>query len=391
MKRSALLALGFVLAASLHTAAQPAPTGKVIKAAAYVGPDGKLVSEGAVVAIEGERIARVGGDVPAGTPVDEYAGAVLSPGLVDCLTTLGVLGDLAERQTALQPDVRAADAFNRFARELRAALAAGVTTFALVPSDDALVGGSIAICQTGGPEGKPRMLERNGPLKLSLSQDAFKTDREPTSRSGALGLLREALQAGRSVNPPASDAGAASWTPFARGQRPGVMTAPSAADVLAALDLVDEFKLRLALIHTEGALDIAGRLRERVAAIVVGPLDMTSGLRATRGPRLLAQQQVPVAIAGGLPGYPADTLRIGAALAARAGLDPGLARQAIAAVPADVLGVGERVGALAPGRQADVVVFSGDPLDLRSRVLAVYIGGQRVYLDGATAATGVRP
>lgn len=356
----------------------------VVRAGAYVDADGK-VQPGAAVLIEGGLIARVGGDVPGNTPIEDYPGAVLCPGLVDCGAALGAGDGLSERQTAIQPRVNARDAFNRFSGQLQAALAAGITTFALGPDDQNLVGGRIAVCQTSGPGGKPRVLTDAGPLKLSLDPACFKRDREPTSRGGAIGLLRETIAAARTA------AGDDPLAAFATGKLTGFFAAPSGADVLAGLALADEFELRVVPIHTRDARLVSEQAAGHVPGVVVGPLDLTAGRREALAAALFERQGVPVALAGGLPAYSADNLRIAAAVAARAGLSPEAARRAITKVPADLLGVSDRVGAIQEGRRADLVVFSGDPLDLRSRALAVYVGGRRVYHAEAEGASGDQP
>lgn len=345
---------------------------RAIQAGGYVDLLGKIVPAGLLIVSDGT-IVQVGGEVPTDMPVDAYPGAVLCPGLVDCLTALGVHGELSERQTAVQPRINTRDAFNRYAPPLRAALAAGVTTFALVPDDQNLVGGQIAVFQTSGPDGHPVVLSDEGPLKLSLSPATFKVDREPTSRMGALGLLRETLDAARTPT------GTGPLSELARGERLGLMTVPTAADVLAAVNCVDAYGLRLAIIHTQDARHVARLAAGKVAGVIVGPLDWSAGVRDATAAGLFERGGVPVAIAGGLPHAPTDGLRIGAAVAARNGLSVEAARRAITMVPAELLGVADRVGSLQVQRRADVVVFSGDPLDLRSRVLAVYVAGRRVF------------
>lgn len=367
---AAVLALSLPLAAYAQTPVGP----RAIVAGGWIDADGAIQTAGLVV-IENGQITQVGGELPAGVPVDAYPAAVISPGLVDCQTTLGVLGGLAELNDAVQPKITASEAFNRYSPQMRAALVAGVTTFALAPDDQNVIGGRIAVCQTGGPDGAPRLLSALGPVKLSLSPDALKIDREPTSRGGAVGLLRDTLSAA-SERPNDADPIAS----FATGKLTGVLAAPSGADVLAALGLAEQFKLKLVLIHTWDAHRVAEQLAPHIAGVIVDPLDFTSSPRAAAAAGLYERRAVPVAIGGGLPDGPADALRIGAAVATRAGLTPSAARQAITSVPAEMLGVADRVGVVQVNHQADLVVFSGDPLDLRSRVLAVYVAGQRINL-----------
>ena len=356
----------------------------VIQAGAYIDAGGEIKT-GAVLVIEGGLITQVGGKAPSGTPVEQYPRAVLCPGLIDCQAALGVWGGLSERQEAVQRHVNARDAFNRHSVQLQAALAAGVTTFALVPDDQNLVGGRIAICQTSGPDGRPYVLTDAGPLKLSLDPACFKQDREPTSRGGAIGLLRDTIAAARTaaVDDP--------LTAFATGKLTGFFAVPSGADVLAALALAEEFGLRVVPVHTRDARLVAEQMAGCVPGVVVGPLDLTAGRREALAAAMFERQGVPVALAGGLPARSADNLRIAAAVAARAGLSPEAARRAITGVPADLLGESDCIGTIKEGCRADLVVFSGDPLDLRSRVLAVYIGGQRVYRSEAEGVYGERP
>ncbi len=352
---------------------KPKPT-RVIECGGYVTPAGEIETPGVVV-LAGWKIVQVGGEIAADLPVERYPTTVLCPGLIDCHATVGVDGDMVERSDAVQPRVAAHDAFDRFSPQFTAALHAGVTAVALTPDDQNLVGGRMAICQTGGEDGQPRVLTGNGPLKLSLAPDAYKVDREPTSRSAAVGLLRSTLARARADGAP--------HTPlktFARGQHLGLLTAPTAADVMAALDLAEQFDLKLSLGHTADARLIAELLSGKVHGVVVGPLRLTSPRREARAAAKFAAHDVPVAVAGGLPDAPADSLRIGAAVAARGGLSPAAARRAITIEPARVLGVADQIGRIEAGARADLVVFSGDPLDLRSSVVAVYIGGQRVYL-----------
>lgn len=364
---------------------------RVLRAAAYVDPAGAIQAP-AIVVISDGKIERLGGDLPTGAPVDDYPGMTLCPGLVDCRAQMTAVGNLRESASPLQPGAAAADAFDRFSPQLSAALRAGVTTFALTPTDANLIGGQIAVCQTSGPNGRPAVLEQvNAPMAMSLSAEAYRPDAEPTSRSGAIGMLRDALERAAKTQPDGSPgsrllervvAGDSSRTAGKRLRLPVFFAAPTGADVLAAVELAGADRMKLVLVHTNDARDIADSL-ESAHGLIVGPLHLGDPPRRATAAAVLATSKLPLAIAGGLPAENAASLRIGAAVAAGGGLAPEAARRAITSTPAELLGVGDRVGALKPGLRADIVVFSGDPLDLRSRVVAVYSGGSRVVLAGA--------
>lgn len=346
---------------------------RAVVGGSYVAPDGSIHEGGAILIRDG-KIGRVVPSAPADVPTDAYAGAVVCPGLVDCWSALSAWGQLQETQDPLQPRARAADALDRHHRHLGEALRAGVTTFALLPSERNLIGGSVAICQTSGAGGAAQLLaSENPPVSISLSPAAFQPDREPTSRSGAIGVLRDALDSaarGGAGDPLAGVVG---------GKASVLMVAPTGADVLAALELAGDRKLKLVLRHDADARDVASSV-ERGQIVVVGPLPLDSPRRRARAAALFEAAGANVAICGMLPAGPADGLRIGAATAASAGLSPEAARRAITIAAAEVLGVGDQLGSIREGARADLVVFTGDPLDMRSRVLAVYAGGQRVYV-----------
>ncbi len=364
-----VLCVGALLAIAVSPAAFAEPQNLVLRGGVRVDLAGELQSDAVVVVRDG-RIVQVGGQPPADGPVIEFPGAVLMPGLIDIDAYLGADGQRSESAAVIDPAARARDAFDRHSSRLRAACDAGVTAFALVPDDLNLIGGRIAVCRTATVGSLPAILSSDGPLKLSLSPAVFRTDRRPTSRSGAIGLLREAL-AKPELHGPA-------LVEFATGRGAGYVATPGGADVLALLGLLDSQRdCRVFVRHTEDAVDVAHELGARKIAVVVGPLDFNASPRALRAAAAFEAAGTNVAIAGGLPGQPADSLRLGAALAVRYGMSPAAARRAISTVPAELLGVSGAVGGLVEGRYADIVVLSGDPLDLRSRVLAVYVAGVR--------------
>lgn len=364
----------------LLAAAAGAPAGLPpirITAASYVNPEGEIVPLSQIDLADGV-IATIGAAGDARGRVDAYPGAIVCPGLVDCFATLGVRDGIEERGNAVQPELLAADAFNRYSSQFVAALQAGVTTFALVPQPNDLIGGAVAVCHTSGPERQPELIQSQGPLLISLSPDVFSVNREPTSRVGAIDLLRREL----------ARAKASADTPLhsLSGRKRGALfVAPSGADVRSAAEIADQFGLQLAIVHDRDARDVAGVLKGK-APVIVGPLDSACEPRRARAAMLFEKAGVPVALAGGLPNGPADGLRVSAAIAAQNGLSAAAARRAITSVPAEVLGIADTIGCVKVGQRADLVVFSGDPLDLRSRVLAVYVDGRLVF----RAASGLK-
>ena len=372
-------AYAFVVCGAVAGAAWAQPQVVAIRGAALVGPDGEL-QESALIVIRDGVIAQVGGKPPSGAPVIDFPGGVICPGLIDVNAALGaerILGgrsqsQLTETASALTPEASAAAAFDRYSSQLAAALDAGVTTFALAPDDGNVVGGRVAVARTNGKDGRPALLTEAGPVKLSLSSDTYMMDREPTSRSGAVEMLRSALRAAR---------GGGADDPLAgvlQGKLGAIVATPEAADVDAFLRIQSELGFKATLIHDRDAADVAAAVAGAESTIIVGPLDFTTPPRSLEAAVTFERAGATVVIAGGLPARSADSLRLGAALAVRYGMSPPAARRAITIEAARVLGVEKTVGSLANGRRADFVVFSADPLDLRARVLAVFVDGRRV-------------
>jgi hypothetical protein len=270
------------------------------------------------------------------------------------VTDLGAAGELQEPARAFTPEVLAADAFHPAHSDFLKAARGGVTTVGLSPSNSNVVGGRVAIVRTHGAQGGP-VLSGSGPMRVTLSASAFSETRTPTSRIGALPRLRELAQ---------SDA-------FATGA-PLVVEAETPDEIRLALETVGAGGRAVALLHPQRGDDALESIKGNNALALLGPFDLDTLERDLRQPQVLAASGVAV---GFTAGGNAAALRLTAALATRAGLDPKLALQALTTVPARILGVESDCAALEPGKRADLVVFGGDPLDLTSKVELVVVGG----------------
>jgi imidazolonepropionase-like amidohydrolase len=169
-----------------------------------------------------------------------------------------------------------------------------------------------------------------------------------------------------------------------------------ADDIATALRLADEFGYRLVIDHgTEAAL-LADRIAERGVPVLIGPL-LTSRSkvelrrRSLGSPGRLAAAGVEIGIITDHPVVPIQLLHVQAALAVKEGLDPETALRAVTLTPARVLGVDDRLGSLAPGKAATLCVWSGDPLDVRSRVEVAWIDGRQVLGAAARADSAAWP
>jgi imidazolonepropionase-like amidohydrolase len=331
---------------------QPPPL--AVKVERSVAADGTIGAGGWIV-VRGGRIEAVAAAAPpAGAQTLEFEHGVACPGFVDAITALGASGDVDEPSRAFTPEVQAGDAFKPEHTDFLDAARSGVTTVGLSPGSRNIVGGRVSIVRTRG-EQDVAVLGGRGPMRLTLSAAAFETERAPTSRQGALPQLREMLK---------SDA-------FA-GSGPFVVDAESADEVRVAVDTFGGAGKTVALYRPARADDAIDVVKGHAAFALLGPYDLDTAERDARLPKLLSESGVAVAFSANGKGA---AMRLSAAIAVRHGMKPAAALQGLTSVPAKVLGVDADSGTLEAGKRADLVVFSGDPLDLSSRVELVLAGG----------------
>jgi imidazolonepropionase-like amidohydrolase len=178
------------------------------------------------------------------------------------------------------------------------------------------------------------------------------------------------------------------------GEVPWCQHCHRADDIATAIRLSEEFGYRLVVNHgTEGHL-IADVLRDKGIPVIIGPLIVNRSKvevrqRSLRNPGILARAGVEIALTTDHPVVPIDFLVHQATFAVKEGLDSDTALRSITVNPARILGLDDRVGSLKPGLDADIVLWSGDPLDVMSRAVRVFVNGQPVYHFDEAAGVGV--
>lgn len=329
----------------------------------YIG-DGQMFEDGYVL-VRGGQILAVGSNIPMprNCPIEEFPGGVICPGLIDVYTALGAEGDDTEPVTALQPDVLALDVFDPIHHDFQEALAHGITTVLIAPSPENVVGGRSVAVKTGGENGE-RVLKNPGPLLMTLAESCYKRTRKPTSRMGALDLLRRTLKDQRSGKP---------------GPLSAFFVADAGYDVLTGLALAKEFGFKITILGGAGADQVLGDMKGKGIPIVFGPFDFTTPERVLRLPAAAASAGVPVAFTARSPAKSPLHLRITAALAVRGGLSRREALMGLTSRAADLAGLADRVGRLASGMDADIAVFSDHPVNLNARLQRVYVNGRKAF------------
>lgn len=387
--------------------------GLVVLKGARVLPVGAPAIENGVVVIAGGKIQLVGGAdsvLPQGARVVDCAGKVIVPGFVDAATTIGLAQrDLNEGSTEVTPQLRVLDALDPADKGWKRALNAGTTTVHTAPGNRNVVGGLGAVVKTQGATVAQMLLKDRSSLRVTLGAEPSQGNmairggapdsiyfRRPTTRMGVVWSLRKAFydaiawREKRTIPGPDGKAPVLVDNPAFQTlleavdkKLPVRTTARAEQDIRTALRMAGEFGYETMLEEPVEAWRVVDLIAQAKCKVLFG----APSLRTSGGARMdgadgrdstlqaLAKAGVPFAIttAGG-----GDELLREALFAVRAGLPEAQALAAITLVPAQILGVQDRVGSLAAGKDADLVVLSGDPFDPTTKIESVFLNGKEV-------------
>ncbi|MGB5951172.1 MAG: amidohydrolase, partial [Ornithinimicrobium sp.] len=365
------------------------------------------------VLIEGSSIAALGPEVaiPAGVEVIDVDGGWVLPGFVDAHVHLGVAEegegwageDTNEMTDPVMAAARAIDAINPADIGFDDALSGGVTSVNVNPGSGNPIGGLTVALKCYGRYVDEMVLRSPSGVKSALGENPKRIygeqNKTPSTRLGVALTLRQAFTAARAhqaslharaatqdpaVAPVAGDLTHEALIQVLDRQIPWRQHCHRADDIATALRIAEEFGYDLVLDHgTEGYL-LADLLAQRSIPVLYGPMIVSRSKvevrqRTAKGPGILDRAGVDVSIITDHPVVPIEHLVTQAALAVKEGMDRDAALRAITLNPATVMGVAERVGSLEPGKDADVVLWTGDPLVFESRPSRVWIGGEEVY------------
>ena len=387
----------------------------VVPVASDPVPDG-------VVLLRDGRIEAVGTreevPVPGDAEVVDAAGGWLVPGLVDAHVHLGVWEegegwagqDTNEMTDPVMAAARAIDGINPREQGFDDAPMGGVTTVNVNPGSGNPIGGQAVALKTYGRYVDEMVLRNPAGVKSALGENPKRVYGEqkktPSTRLGVALVLRTAFEAARSYRarrdasdgkPVDTDLVSEILVRVLDREIPWRQHCHRADDIATAVRLADEFGYELVLDHGTEAYLLADVLAERQVPVLYGPLIVSRSKvevrdRSLAAPGILDRAGVPVSIITDHPVVPIEYLITQVALAVREGMDRDAALRSVTLNPATVLGVDDRVGSIEEGKDADVVLWSGDPLDLQSRVLRTWVDGTEVWTWDAGAGTGrVRP
>ncbi|WP_150308964.1 amidohydrolase [Planctomonas psychrotolerans] len=366
--------------------------------------------EGGTVLISGGVITAVGSDVvaPDGATVIDATGKWVLPGFVEAHGHVGIHeeangvagNDTNEMTNPNTAGVRALDAIDIDDEGFRDALSGGITSIVVKPGSGNVIGGqTVAIKTWGGRTIDEQLISDSVSVKSALGENPKRVYGEkkqtPSTRLGVAFVLREAFIAAqdyreareyakRENKPFARDLAKETLVRVLEGELAWDQHTHRHDDIATAIRLADEFGYRLVINHGTDGHKLADLLAERDIPVIFGPM-ITSRSKVELRDRdianlaALARAGVRVAITTDAPVVPIEFLVHQATFAVKEGLPHDTALEALTANPASFLRLDDRIGSLTVGLDADVVVWSGDPLDTGSRAERVFIEGVEVY------------
>jgi len=385
--------------------------------------------ENGTILIKDGKITGLGPNVSVSSDarVIDASGKFVIPGLIDSQSRLFVIDSELNERRSIAPELNILDGLDPFVKEAPEVAAQGVTAVYLSPGSRSLVGGSGAVLKLNGSKDVGRMLLKGDVAVKAAIGVSSNNQSSSLGRLANYSSIRESLLATKIYmhNKEKSEQEWAEYNkkraeydkkkkanPAEKADKPKrparfgpnptrevlakvlskkiplQIEAHRVTDILNALRLADEFGFTLILDKCTEGYQVAGEIARRKATVILGPvttsfIDMPSleyRNHDIRNAAILSEKGVKLALGvSGRDGASSKFIALAAAMAVAGGMDRDMALRAVTLTPAEILGVADRIGSLEVGKDADIVILSGHPLDSLSRVEMVLIEGKTVF------------
>ncbi len=392
-----------------------------------------VIDKGTII-IEKGRIVKIGKGikVPKKAKVINAKGKVIMPGMIDAHCHTGIFADGVgwkesdgnEMTDPITPQLRAIDAIHPEDIAFQDLREAGVTTINTGPGSGNLIGGQFVCMKTKKTNSIEKVIiKQPSAMKMALGENPKSVyganKRMPSTRMGNAAVLRNALVEAVEYNeklkkfkdsnkeykkklkdwekskkkkkgdkpkapePPARNLKHEALVPVIEGKMRAMIHCHRADDIITAIRIAEEFKMYFSIEHCTEGFKIADILAKKKIACVVGPIFFSRSKYELRemtpeNPAILSKAGVKIAIQTDEMSA-VKYMLLNAGVAVKYGMDEKEALKAITIYPAEIIGVEKRVGSLEKGKDADIIILSGNPMDYKTRVEMVLIDGEIEY------------
>ncbi|CEH35928.1 amidohydrolase [Romboutsia lituseburensis] len=363
------------------------------------------------IIIENGKIVAIGKnlDVPSDAQVIDADGKFVFPGFIDAHTHLGLWedgmgfegADGNEETDPITPHLNPIDGINPMDNTFKEAVQGGITAVCTTPGSANVMGGQCIAIKTFGRRIDKMVIKNPVASKIAFGENPKscygRDEKMPQTRMAIASLLRENLKKAEEYldemdlymehedhDKPEYDIRMESLLPVLKREVPFKVHAHRADDIFTAIRIAKEFDLKLTLDHcTEGHL-IVEDLVEEGYPVIVGPsltekskIELRNLTFDTAG--ILSNAGLDICLMTDHPVIPVQYLPLCAGIAVKHGMKKEKALEAITINPAKTLGIDDAVGSIEVGKDADIVIWDGCPLEIQSNVLHTIIDGKLVY------------
>lgn len=382
--------------------------------------NGKIITmerenyENGFIAIKDGKIGKIGDmsefSHDSDAEIIDACGAVITPGMIDAHSHIGMWedgidfeGDDGNEDTdPTTPQLRAIDGINPNDRAFSEAVRAGITTVVVAPGSANPIAGQILAMKTHGICADDMVIAAPIGIKAAFGENPksiyHEKNQAPVTRMGTAAVIRELLSKAREYNEhlgkynseseseekPEWDAKCEALLPLIRGEISMHAHAHRSDDIFTAIRIAKEFNIKLVLVHGTEAHLTADRIAAENIPVMSGPI-----LTDRSKPELKNQTESAAAILAGAgvktalitdhPEIPEKFLQLCAETAIRAGLSPTAALKAITIDPAEICGIDKSVGSLKVGKDADIIIWQGAPMNINFKPAYVFCSGIKVF------------
>ncbi len=365
--------------------------------------NGDILIDGKVIKAIGTQL-----EAPEEAEVIDGTGKWVMPGIIDAHCHIGMWedgmgfegADGNEATDPVTPHLRAIDGINPEDASFREAREHGITAVVTGPGSANVVGGQFAALKTYGRRVDDMIIKEPLAVKVAFGENpkrVYDSQRKaPSTRMATAAILRETLVKAQEYQKklqkgqkdpeklPERDLKLEPLVKVLNREIPMKAHAHRADDILTALRIAKEFNIDITLDHCTEGYRIIDYLIDEDAKVILGPLLSERSkieLRnlSFKAPGIFAKAGMKFALMTDHPVIPIQYLPVCAAIAVKEGLDEMEALKAITIYPAQITGIDDRVGSLEPGKDADVVIYDGHPLEYRTRTEMVLINGEVVF------------